>query len=298
MISQTFRRDYDRMVSEGVRFEPEDIVRLNALALKVKLSAKAFALAHLPRAVFLDNGGLFQKPLVLREPTLAHEIWIERAGEYLDLCDNRIFRFVHAYALSRKARFLHSHENRARVVKAVFSFARRRLARITSSQLADAVDYVLFGPDWMAGELPPPRKNSNIASRQDDSRHSPALGVMIGAVARRIPLSLADLSSLTAQTVSEIVSRTRAFDGDFDADAEMNAARADYVRAREEVRRRSSQPKIATASNIDPVRVPASNTPSAHFGSLDATPRGSQSQPLQQLDDASKSIGDTVITER
>ena len=74
MLADLFVKDYNAMVAQGVKFTPGDIVRLNALALKVKLAAKPFRDVHLPRAVFLDDGGWFSAPLVLREPTIAHEL--------------------------------------------------------------------------------------------------------------------------------------------------------------------------------------------------------------------------------
>ena len=234
MISDTFRHDYERMTAEGVKFTPEDIIRLNALALKVKLSGKAFGAAHLPRAIFLDDGGVFRAPLVLRQPTLAHELWIERTGAFMNLADNRTFRLVYAFALSREAIALPSPLDRRRVVKAVFSFASRRLGRLTYRQLADAIDYVLFGPDWMAGEIPPSR-----AAHTPSDQTSPALGVMIGAVARRLALSLDDLGRLTCDELTEAVQRARYYDDDFDAQEEMKARRGDYVRAREEIRARA-----------------------------------------------------------
>ena len=58
MIADLFRKDYRQMTAQGVTFTPEDIVLLNALAVKVRLSQNAARTTHLPRLAFLP--GRFQ----------------------------------------------------------------------------------------------------------------------------------------------------------------------------------------------------------------------------------------------
>lgn len=216
------------MSAQGVKFTAADIVRLNALAVRVKLSENPVGAAHVRRAVFLGED------LVLREPTLGHEFWIERVGSFIDMANDRNFRIVHAFALSREHFELPDAYKPEKCVKLVFGFARKNLAAITSSQLADAVDYVLFGADWTACELPPPKKAAT--SENDVGNRSPALGVYLGASARRIGLSLDDAKVLTASEILEIVARVDIMDRKFDADRARSDALSAYVRAREEIR--------------------------------------------------------------
>lgn len=227
MLADLFRKDYRQMVAQGVKFTPGDIVRLNALAVKVRLSADPVSAVRLRRAVFW--GGL-----TLREPTLGHEMWLERVGAFIDLGNDRNFRVVHAYALTRERGDLPSADSPRRCIRAVFGFAKRHLASMTSAQVADALDYVLFGADWTACEMPPP-KGGGAA---DDAERSPALGVFIGATARRIGLSLDDAKRLTASEVLEAIVRADVMAGRFDPSAARSEALAAYVRAREEIRGR------------------------------------------------------------
>lgn len=227
MVSDLFMKDWRAMTAAGVAFTPEDIVRLNALAVKVKLTKNPISAVTLPRACFLGD-------IVLREPTLGHEMWVDCVSAYIDLAANRNFQIVYAYALSRDWGDLPDAACAKRVVARVFSFARRHLLGLTAEQVGDAVDYVVFGADWKAGELAPAREDGDAAP---DGPRS-ALGVWVGAVAKRIPLTLDDAKRLTASQILEITVRAEVADRRYDFDEERKAALKDYVRAREEVRAR------------------------------------------------------------
>ena len=237
MVADLFTKDYRQLSAQGVKFTPADIIRLNALAVKVKLSARPVGAAHLRRAVFWGD-------LTFREPTIGHDMWIERVSSYISLSADRNFRAVHAYALTRDHSELPDPYKSSLCIRAVFGFAKKNLLAMTSSLLADIIDYVLFGADWTAGELPPPKPETPTQiSNSNSEPSSPALGVFIGATARRIGLSLDDAKRLTASEILEVVTRADISDRRFDADAERNAALAAYVRAREEIRNRSAESK-------------------------------------------------------
>ena len=235
MVSSLFRKDYNILTAEGVRFTPDDIIRLNALALKVKLAAKPFIDLHLPRVLFMPG-------FTLREPTIGHEIWLERVAEYFDMGDNRVFRFVYAFALSRDAADLPNALIPRRVIRKVFAFARRRLLGITNDMLADAIDFILFGADWTAGVLNPtktgkPSSPAPLASETD----SPVLGVLVGATARRLPVTLEGARKMTAAQLLAATLLADIRDREYAADTEKNNALGNYIRAIEEVRNRKPQ---------------------------------------------------------
>lgn len=228
MVSDLFMKDYRTMTASGVEFTPEDIVRLNALAVKIKVAANPLRSVNLPRVCWLTP------KVVLREPLLGHEMWLERVGTYIDLGAHRNFQFVHAFALSRDWTDLPDPLNPKRVIAKVFAFAKRRLLGIAEPALGAALDYVLFGADWTAGEFAPARRGETEA----DPLKSMALGVWTAAGARRIPLTLGEAKNLTASQILEAVDRADALEGKTDADGARHRALADYVRAREEVRAR------------------------------------------------------------
>lgn len=228
MVSDLFLKDYKAMTSAGVKLAPADIIRLNALALKVKLAKKPFLAVHQPRAL------AFQR-FTLREPTIGHELWLEWIGEHLDMGDNRIFRLVHAYALSRPWQDLPAHSSAPRAIRKIFAFARKHLLGLPESTLADAIDYLLNGADWTAGELPPPRER-DAGRPGGDEAESPVLAMMVGLKARRLPLTLDEAKRLTASEILAIMLAARIQDGQYDTDQEMHQAMGDYVRAREEIK--------------------------------------------------------------
>lgn len=228
MVSDLFMKDYRAMTSAGVVFTPEDVIRLNALAVRVKLTQHPISAVNLPRACLMGD-------LVLREPTIGHEMWVERVSTYIDMTANRNFKIVYAYALSRDWTELPDVVKAKAVVEKVFAFARRNLFKYTDAQLGDAIDYVLFGADWKIGEMAPAKDGKE----SDEVNRSTALGVWMNAAAKRIPISLEDAKKMTASEILEVVVRSEVMDRRYDFDAERQRALAEYVRAREEIRSRT-----------------------------------------------------------
>lgn len=226
MVSSLFRKDYETLTARGVKFDLADIIRLNALALKVRLAERPPLGVHAPRCVFL-------KGFVLREPTIAHEIWIENAARHFDMGNERISRYFYAYALSRDAADLPDALNGARCVRKVFAFARKRLVSLTMDALGDALHYALFGADWTAGEVAPPPKGEADGG-------SPSLGILNGMRAMRLPVSLDDAKRMTAAEVLDATLRAEIREGRYSGEAAHNAAMKDYYRALAEVRDRGN----------------------------------------------------------
>ena len=161
MTVDLFKKDYRQMKARGVKFTPEDIVLLDALAVKVRLSRSAAHTTHLPRLAFLPKRrsgvltAFFGREIVLREPTIAHELWLEKATRFIKMDNDRSFDLLHGYALSLPAEKLVSADDPKRLIRTVFTFAKRHLDHLTRNQLSAAVDYVLFGADWTACEHGP-----------------------------------------------------------------------------------------------------------------------------------------------
>lgn len=230
MVSNLFLRDYKRLKAEGVELSVEDIIRLNALAVKVRRSNDCFADVHLRRAVFLDG-------LTLMQPTIGHELWLERVGQYLDFDQGQNFRVAYCYALSHSdANSLPNPLHYRWTLWRMFRWARINLARITSEMVEDAIDYVLFGGDWTTGETAPKKS----ADKADDTPKS-YVGVVLAGVARRLPLSLEDAKRLTPSQLIAAIKAARRIDGDADLDEDRNTALGEYFRALNEVKSRAER---------------------------------------------------------
>lgn len=224
MVSSLFRSDYNKMRREGLEPTLDDIIRLNALAVKVERAAKPCDAVALPRAAFVGR-------LILREPTLGHTEWIERVGEYIDLNRERNFIIVHAFALSRDSRDLPDALQAVKVVKKVYAFARKELIKLFERGLREGIAYCLFGSDYTSDEF-------GSASKGADDTQSFSAGVIVSLNARRIGLSLAEARQLTISEIGEIIQKTDILSSGYDPDAIRNLAFGHYVRTRNEIRER------------------------------------------------------------
>ena len=241
MLSDILKKDIRQYAARGIAFEPADIVLLNALAVRVKLCQRPCQGVHLPRCVFLPPTSIWGRELVLREPTVAHELWLEEAAQWIDIADERNFLFLHAYALSfvDPAKLPDAFAPK-RLIRKVFMFAAKRLARYTTEQLRNAVDYALFGADWTCGEAAP---KSNTQTLKQSNNASPTLGLISRARALRLPIALDDAMRMTASELADAVNHAAARDGDFDAKAARHDAMGDYVRTRDEIAARIEREK-------------------------------------------------------
>ncbi|MBR2839477.1 MAG: hypothetical protein IKE55_11870, partial [Kiritimatiellae bacterium] len=205
-LSDQFLRDYRQMTAQGVTFTPEDIVRLNALSVKTQRSATAARDVYLPRLAFMPRDSWWREPLVLREPTVAHDLWLESAERWIDTTKETTFLFLHAYALSRRPEALVDADRPKRAIREIFRFAAKRLCRFTRHQLRAAVEYVLFGADWTVGAAAVGVKSSS--SRKEDpplqlqlgspTPNSPTIGLLTDMRMLRLPISLDEARRMTA----------------------------------------------------------------------------------------------------
>ena len=244
MVSSQFMQDWRRMTAEGVEFTPEDIVRLNALSVRARRSRTAARDVHLPRLAFMPRDSWWREPIVLREPSIAHDLWLERAERWIDTSKETSFLFLNAFALSRRVEALPDADRPKAVVKAVFRFAAKRLCRFTRHQLRTAVEYALFGADWTAMEAGPETGkreagNGGDSLGRDGARPSPTIGLLTDCRMLRLPISLDDAMRMTASELTEATNRAWYQDGKFDPKASHARAFGEYVRAREEIRARS-----------------------------------------------------------
>ena len=252
MTTDLFKKDYRQLTAQGVKFTPEDIVRLNALAVKVSLSRRAASNAHLPRLAFLPRLGWRRGEIVLREPTIAHELWLEQVSTYINIYDERNFYFVYGFMLSRQAEKLPDAFRARRVIRKVFTYAAKRLALYTPAQLSAAIDYVLFGADWKTCEHGPTNPVSSAPSpTEEEETASTVLGLLAESRAIRLPITLAEARQMTASELAEAILRAKKKDGKFDEDASYHQAMGEYVRARNEIRKRSERLKNGTQGKDD-----------------------------------------------
>ena len=242
MLADILKKDIRQYASRGIDFAPEDIVRLNALAVQVKLVQHPCTGVHLPRCVFLPATSRWGAELVLREPTIAHELWLEEAAQWIGVRDERNFLFLHAFALSHfNVDALPDAFAPKAIIKSVCKFAAKRLSRYTMNQLRNAVDYALFGADWTCGEEAVEKPKSEANRQPLTANRSSSLGVLTTVRAMRLPISMDDAMRMTASELDAAIGEAMVRDETFDAKAARHDAMGDYIRTRDAIVARIKQ---------------------------------------------------------
>ena len=144
MTSRLAKETVSKWKAEGLDPAFEDIIRLNALGLKVERGDSAYEFGAVPRMAFLGE-------YVFHEPTVAKRIWLDEAlqlvkRDYLNqLC-------LTAYALHTPAKELPQLYDVREIEKAMEGFRDEILLKFTETQIMTCIEYVLKGDDPTAGE--------------------------------------------------------------------------------------------------------------------------------------------------
>ena len=93
MISEMAMEDIEALRADGIEVTPRDVVRLNALGLKVERAERASSDFAMPRVAFLGR-------MPLREPTIAAELWFDETGHVFDHEDGDTILLLRAFSMS------------------------------------------------------------------------------------------------------------------------------------------------------------------------------------------------------
>lgn len=192
MTSEMAMEDIREMRSAGVDVAPEDVVRLNALGLRVERQGRAPDFHVLPRVAFVGD-------LVLREPTIAQELWLAEAELSFDGADPDTVVLLRALQTSRSADALPPATDRELVMSAIDEMKRGPLASATIRQLCCGIGWVLSGADPCDGvDVPRP------ASGDADGEAMPDGGFIREGLALRLG-SVSELKRMTFSQLSALV---------------------------------------------------------------------------------------------
>ena len=185
MVSITAIEEAERLAAEGTPLTPREIVRLNALGLAMERGERESVAFALPRVAFLGD-------VVLREPTMGHEIWLDEARRFVDFGDVDTSLAMHALAFSVTDPDDLPGLGKIRIFCAMRRF-QRRVKIYTRRQIAAACRWVTEGRDARSGEYAPLRKGEEPM----DESFSVAVGVLIDGVAIATGLSVGDARRMT-----------------------------------------------------------------------------------------------------
>ena len=159
MVSQMAKDTVAKWEKEGLRPSFDDIVRLNALGLRVERGPNSADFAALPRVAFLGD-------LVLVEQSVRRWMWIDAARQIVQDAD--LIIFAYALAVNEPVKLT----SRSKLEKALDEFRKENLLDFSATQISAAVDYALTGGDPEDGESPEPTEAELAAARE--ARELPA----------------------------------------------------------------------------------------------------------------------------
>lgn len=139
MTSRLAKDTIEGWQREGLQPTVEQIVRLNALGLKVESGNDVWNFAACPRVAFLGDWTLF-------EPTIGKRIWMDTARQLLK-DDYQTQIYFTAWALNCPDDELPKMNDVKNIIGAVKKFAEEVIINFTETQLFMAIDYALNGND-------------------------------------------------------------------------------------------------------------------------------------------------------
>lgn len=203
MLSEKMLEDAADLAARGIVLSPREVVRLNAFGLRAERGPSASALFHVRRACICHG-------LALHEPTIGHFVWLTEAGRLLDVDDSETWCYTRAYWLSvADPDRLANPDDRTALRKAIDSFARKRLARMTLRELHACMDYVEHGADADdCEEGPHPRReNGETCDELPAADWCSEIGVVREAQALGLGVSLRDAMHMTHGELRAVVDR-------------------------------------------------------------------------------------------
>lgn len=230
MTSITAMEEAERLAAEGTPLSPREIVRLNALGLAMERGERESVAFALPRVAFLGDS------VILREPTLGHEIWLDEARRFADFADVDTSLAMHAMAFA-----IYDPDKLPKLGRISLFCAMRRFQRrvrvFTRRQIAAACRWVTEGRDARSGEYPPPRKGETPM----DESYSVAIGVLLDGVAIATGLSVGDARHMTLAQIHRVEDSALKLRGHDMRDAALETAKGDFYAALDEMTARAKE---------------------------------------------------------
>ena len=209
MVSDYAIEDLSALAAAGINLPPREIIRLNALGLKACKGKRDDALFALPRVAYLGD-------IVLREPTIAHEIFLADVERMCAFDSPRAHSLFCAWVYSSAAEDLPKLEA-GLVTKITLSriarHAIKRFKNFTLRQIDAACNYVKFGADCSACEfllLDRPKKDECDFA---DTDYSVALGVVYNGVAIAANISIGEAKRMTRSALNALINRAIILNG-------------------------------------------------------------------------------------
>lgn len=231
MVSNAAMEEAERLAAAGTPLTPREVVRLNALGLRMERGQSESLSCALPRVVFLGD-------VAFREPTLGHEMWLDDARRYADFTDVDTSLAMHALAYT-----VTNPDDLPKLDKeAIFTAMRRlqnKLRVYTPRQISAACRWVSEGRDARSFEYAPLRKGKD--DEPMDESFSVAVGVLLDGLAIATGLSVGDARRMTRAQLYRLEDDAMKLRGRDIGDAATEEARGDFYATLDELEARAKE---------------------------------------------------------
>lgn len=202
MVSQMAKEDFYALKNKGVEVAYEDIIKLNALGTRAESSEDSYSFFAIPRCVFLKVEG--EEDVVLREPTIAHEIWFDSVQRSFDLEDGMTLLGLRLYMLSRDADELPKWYHISQVTKSISKFLQKEVKEFTVRQLLNAMRYCEDGTTFNVDEefLKETDEKEEIEMEKNISLE---IGIMRQAQAIGLGVSVGEMEKMTKSDLQKLI---------------------------------------------------------------------------------------------
>lgn len=217
---------------QGLKPTVADIIRLNAVGLRSERTMfPTRSLYAARRCAFLGEG---EAQVVLREPCLGHEMWIDQLRGIVDLDDLFTSLTVDAFVCGVDLDELPDPTSPKKLKAAIAAFA-ARCASFSRAQIAAAVLWCKSGTDWMEGEDAAVQKSDDDAADPIDDSFSFAVGIVRNGIAIGVGLTFKEAAALPRHAFQAMVFRRARYDGAVDEKKRNNSLDDDFYRTLDEI---------------------------------------------------------------
>lgn len=240
MVSNTAKEDIEQLIADGLTPSVDDIIRLNALGLKVEKSpSSAEQLFYMPRIAYLGD-------VVLRQPTLGHEIWFDEVAQILDMADPMTNLAATAYACSViDPDDLPKPYSKIKVVTELCKF-KLKVRQFTVQQIVNAMRYVCDGNDAELHEHPIQRIDDISIPKEAVSI---PVGILLDGISVGLPMTIAEARKMTQSKYQVMVRRYLKSNGMFDESHDKEDNTGDYFATLDAIRKRLEHEKMKDITN-------------------------------------------------
>ena len=145
MTSKLAIEDIEEIIAEGGTVSPSDVIKLNALGLKITDNPD-YSLATLPRVSSLE-GVLFKQPTIEQDMFLDDAVRVYNGDAVTNLA-------LEAYVLAHDEVNWNNLRHPKLFALKIQTWVKINLRKVTATQLRRVIDFCLYGVDPDTGEMP------------------------------------------------------------------------------------------------------------------------------------------------